>query len=67
VESDHRASKQAPADPMSAASVTNMLKIHCGPQQQTIYAQKPSLFEVPLNQTNFPAVSSCVRERIATA
>jgi hypothetical protein len=33
---------------MSAASVTTMLKIHCGPQQQTIYAQKPSLFEVPL-------------------
>jgi hypothetical protein len=32
---------------MSAASVTTMLKIHCGPQQQTIYAQKPSLFEVP--------------------
>jgi len=35
---------------MSAASVTTMLKIHCGPQQQTIYAQKPSLFEVPYAQ-----------------
>jgi hypothetical protein len=35
---------------MSAASVTNMLKIHGGPQQQTIYAQKPSLFEVPISR-----------------